>query len=244
MLRSRDFSRHDDTETMARGVDVGGLWPDKDKYSRVVMGSGSCGGRSSSAEQSDDDDKLNKLGPQGGICGDLRGDYGNVALLLLLYTLQGVPMGLAAAVPLMLQERGARYTQQSLFSLVSWPFSLKILWAPLVDSYYNKRIGRRRSWLLPAQIITAILMIASAESVDYYLGDIPPSLVQGPVQGAGELRSAALRPPAVAELTLLFFVLYVLMATQDIAVDGWALTILHRRNIGRYTNSMIFYSYL
>jgi PAT family acetyl-CoA transporter-like MFS transporter 1 len=199
-------------------------------------------------EQSDDDDKLNKLGLQGGICGDLRGDYGNVALLLLLYTLQGVPMGLAAAVPLMLQERGARYTQQSLFSLVSWPFSLKILWAPLVDSYYNKRIGRRRSWLLPAQIITAILMIASSESVDYYLGDIPPSLVQGPVQGpvvgAGDLRSAALRPPAVAELTLLFFVLYVLMATQDIAVDGWALTILHRRNIGRYTNSMIFLSYL
>ena len=209
-------------------------------------------GRSSSAEQSDDDDdKLNKLGVQGGICGDLRGDYGNVALLLLLYTLQGVPMGLAAAVPLMLQERGARYTQQSLFSLVSWPFSLKILWAPLVDSYYNKRIGRRRSWLLPSQIITAILMIASAQSVDYYLGDMPPSLVlqgavQGAVQEAGELRtaslrSAAVRPPAVAELTLLFFVLYVLMATQDIAVDGWALTILHRRNIGRYTNSMIFY---
>ena len=37
------------------------------------------------------------------------------------------------------------------------------------------------------------------------------------------------RPPAVYELTLIFFVLYLLMATQDIAVDGWALTMLQRR---------------
>lgn len=41
-------------------------------------------------------------------------------------------MGLAASVPLLLQERGASYSQQAVFSLVSWPFSLKLLWAPLV----------------------------------------------------------------------------------------------------------------
>jgi hypothetical protein len=34
---------------------------------------------------------------------DLQGDYGNIALLLLLYTLQGVPMGLGASIPLLLQ---------------------------------------------------------------------------------------------------------------------------------------------
>jgi hypothetical protein len=33
-------------------------------------------------------------------------------------------MGLAGSIPLLLQERGASYTNQSLFSLVSWPFSL------------------------------------------------------------------------------------------------------------------------
>jgi PAT family acetyl-CoA transporter-like MFS transporter 1 len=33
-------------------------------------------------------------------------------------------------------------------------------------------------------------------------------------------------------VTLDFFVLYVLMATQDIAVDGWALTMLSRANVG------------
>ena len=36
----------------------------------------------------------------------------------------------------------------------------------------------------------------------------------------------------VTSLTRLFFVLFVLCATQDIAVDGWALTMLQRRNVG------------
>ena len=82
------------------------------------------------------EDKLGKpLHRQEGASGwwaDLHGDRGSIALLLLLYTLQGVPMGLAASVPLLLQERGASYSQQAVFSLVSWPFSLKLLWAPLV----------------------------------------------------------------------------------------------------------------
>ena len=43
---------------------------------------------------------------------DLTGDYGNLALLLLLYTLQGVPMGLANSVTFVLQERGASYAAQ------------------------------------------------------------------------------------------------------------------------------------
>ena len=33
-------------------------------------------------------------------------------------------------------------------------------------------------------------------------------------------------------LTVYFFALYFLAATQDIAVDGWALTMLRRRNVG------------
>jgi PAT family acetyl-CoA transporter-like MFS transporter 1 len=38
--------------------------------------------------------------------------------------------------------------------------------------------------------------------------------------------------PRVRPLTALFFALYLLMATQDVAVDGWALTLLSRRNVG------------
>ena len=39
-------------------------------------------------------------------------------------------------------------------------------------------------------------------------------------------------PPNVPYLTYFFLVLYFLMATQDIAVDGWALTMLSKENVG------------
>ena len=40
------------------------------------------------------------------------------------------------------------------------------------------------------------------------------------------------RAPDVLTLTCMFFFLNFLAATQDIAVDGWALTMLKRHNVG------------
>jgi PAT family acetyl-CoA transporter-like MFS transporter 1 len=48
----------------------------------------------------------------------------------------------------------------------------------------------------------------------------------------GTTTSAGAGEPDVRALTALFFALYALMATQDVAVDGWALTLLSRRNVG------------
>lgn len=39
-------------------------------------------------------------------------------------------------------------------------------------------------------------------------------------------------PPDASALTVFFLALYFLMATQDIVVDGWALTMLSRENVG------------
>lgn len=73
----------------------------------------------------------------------IRGELRSVSLLLFLYVLQGIPLGLAGSVPLILQSRNVSYTDQAFFSFVFWPFSLKLLWAPLVDSLYFSRFGRR-----------------------------------------------------------------------------------------------------
>lgn len=43
---------------------------------------------------------------------NIKGDELNIAVLLFLYTLQGIPLGLAGAVPMLLQNRGITYTQQ------------------------------------------------------------------------------------------------------------------------------------
>lgn len=42
----------------------------------------------------------------------LKGDKQNIALLLCLYTLQGIPLGLCSAIPMILLSRGASYKQQ------------------------------------------------------------------------------------------------------------------------------------
>lgn len=100
---------------------------------------------------------------------DLTGDYGNVALLLLLYTLQGIPMGLTAAVSLVLSANNVSLTQQNMFALVSWPFSLKLLWAPIVDAVFVPKFGRRKTWLIPTQLIIAGTIVYASPSIETWM---------------------------------------------------------------------------
>jgi len=141
----------------------------------------------------------------------LQGDYLNVCLLLLLYVLQGVPLGMAASIPMILQNKNVSYKQQAMFSFVYWPFSMKLLWAPIVDAAYSSKFGRRKTWLVPVQYLIGLSMLFMSMRVDVLL--------------EGEA-------PNVLLLTIIFFALNFLAATQDIAVDGWALTMLRKQNVG------------
>ncbi|TFK11186.1 Membrane primary amine oxidase [Platysternon megacephalum] len=143
-----------------------------------------------------------------------RAELGSILLLLFLYVLQGIPLGLAGSIPLILQSKNVSYKDQAFFSFVFWPFSLKLLWAPLVDAVYFKSFGRRKSWLVPTQYILGFFMMYLSTQVDFLLGD---------VEG---------KSPDVVALTVTFFLFEFLAATQDIAVDGWALTMLSRENVG------------
>lgn len=138
---------------------------------------------------------------------DLRGDWLNIAVLFFLYLLQGIPLGLAAAVPMLLQNRGISYKQQAEFSFAYWPFSLKLLWAPIVDSLYVSKFGRRKSWLIPTQYLIGVSMLILSMHVSRWIG-------------------TEAEQPNVFILTLLFFLINFMAATQDIAVDGWALTMV------------------
>ena len=100
--------------------------------------------------------------------GNWKKDQGSIALLLFLYLLQGIPLGMAGAIPLILQTYGASWSQQATFSFASWPFSLKLLWAPLVDAIYCERFGRRKSWLIPIQYLIGFSMAA----LSFFINDI------------------------------------------------------------------------
>lgn len=126
-------------------------------------------------------------------------------LLVLLYLLQGIPVGLGfGSVPFLLKAK-LSYSQVALFSLASYPYSLKLLWSPVVDAIYHPRIGRRKSWIIPIQLISGITLIFLGGSID--------ALLESPEEN-------------LTRITWTFFFLVFLCATQDIAVDGWALTIL------------------
>ena len=146
----------------------------------------------------------------------ISGDGKNISILLFLYVLQGIPLGLIDVVPLVLTNRQISYKEQAAFSVAYWPFSIKLLWAPIVDSVFITRFGRRKTWLVPVQYLIGITMLILAKNVDYYL------------DGEGNEASR----PDVISLTCMFFFLNFLAATQDIAVDGWALTMLQRHNVG------------
>jgi len=119
-------------------------------------------------------------------------------------------MGMSAVFPLLLKERSsASYSDLAMFSMCSWPFALKLIWAPIVDGSSLPGLGRRKSWLIPCQLLIAAVL--------YYLSFEYESLIS-----SGN----------VWMLTCIFFVLYFLAATQDIAVDGWALTMLSKKNVG------------
>eukprot|EP01062_Namystynia_karyoxenos_P062658 TRINITY_DN55537_c0_g1_i1.p1 TRINITY_DN55537_c0_g1~~TRINITY_DN55537_c0_g1_i1.p1 ORF type:complete len:510 (+),score=126.28 TRINITY_DN55537_c0_g1_i1:127-1530(+) len=135
------------------------------------------------------------------------GEPGNIVLLMLLYTLQGLPLGIAGAVPIMLKDAGATNTDLAEMSLAFWPFSIKLLWAPIVDSKWIPRFGRRKTWLVPVQLL-----------IGWILCKI--QLLH------------AVQSKQVSMLSVGFFFLTLLAATQDIAVDGWALSMLKEANAG------------
>ncbi|KAF7623159.1 hypothetical protein AFLA_010468 [Aspergillus flavus NRRL3357] len=143
-----------------------------------------------------------------------RSDKRNFLLLCVLYFLQGVPMGLATgSVPFLLKPY-LSYGQIGVFSLASYPYSLKLLWSPIVDAVWSRRFGRRKSWITPVQVIAGLAMI-------YMGGRIGDMMVQAGANGGA----------GVWNFTYWWFLLVFFCATQDIAVDGWAITLMSPPNI-------------
>ncbi|KAM5534345.1 hypothetical protein V8D89_011938 [Ganoderma adspersum] len=133
-----------------------------------------------------------------------------IVLLIILYLIQGFPLGLAlGSVPFILREH-LSYSELAVFSLSGYPYSLKLFWSPIVDSVFFRSIGRRKSWIIPMQLIIGTTMLVISFKAD--------ALMENPGKHLYAL--------SFAFTSLVFF-----SATQDIAVDGWALTLLSEDNL-------------
>ncbi|CAM4117115.1 MFS transporter [Acinetobacter pragensis] len=130
----------------------------------------------------------------------------NVYILLFsLYWAQGLPVGfMTHALPVILRAEGVSLAHIGGFGLLMLPWSIKIFWAPWVDRFGAADRGHYRSWIIPAQLLTAGVLIG--------LSFLPIHALNQPVY------------------LLAFFIALLSMnligATQDVATDGLAVNIL------------------
>ena len=89
-----------------------------------------------------------------------------VLIVLLLGFSSGLPLALSGStLRFWLRESHIDLETIGLFALVGTPYTIKFLWAPLVDAlevpFLSKMLGRRRGWLILSQflLIVAILLL-------------------------------------------------------------------------------------
>ncbi len=135
---------------------------------------------------------------------------------MLICIFQGFSSGmplyvLIQLVPAWLSSEGIDLATIGLLSLVTLPYTLKFVWAPLLDRYRLPFLGRRRGWALASQILL-ILSIGM-------LGSVDPSTA---------LRTAI----------WLVFATSLFSATQDIVLDAYRREMLADDELG--TGNSIF----
>jgi PAT family beta-lactamase induction signal transducer AmpG len=97
----------------------------------------------------------------------LQSDYRKsiIQVILSRRMLVALVMGFSCGLPLLLtmsvlqawmKEEGVDLTLIGMMALVGLPYTLKFLWAPFVDRYTLPFLGRRRGWMLVAQIALAV----------------------------------------------------------------------------------------
>jgi PAT family beta-lactamase induction signal transducer AmpG len=82
-----------------------------------------------------------------------------------------LPLGFASGLPLALTAgtlqawltaEGVELKTIGLFTLVGLPYTLKFLWAPLIDRIVPPWLGRRRGWMVVTQLCVAIALVLMA----------------------------------------------------------------------------------
>src|SRR5271167_5214176 len=89
-----------------------------------------------------------------------------VLVIMFLGFSSGLPLALSGSTLLVwMTEAGVNLGTIGLFALVGTPYTVKFLWAPLIDALdvplLSRRFGRRRGWLLLSQflLIAAIVFL-------------------------------------------------------------------------------------
>ena len=133
-----------------------------------------------------------------------------------MYFAQGIPYGLMnIAVPAWLASLGVGAGEiASFLAVIILPWAFKLLSGPLMDRYQFLPMGRRRPWVLGAQLGMTLSFFGLF-------------LVDNPAEQVGLLM-------------ILGLLINVFAATQDVAVDGMSIDVTPVNEQGRLNGFMVF----
>ena len=130
-----------------------------------------------------------------------------LSCVVLLSFSSGLPLGVVwFAIPAWMARAGVDIKVIGLFTLAQAPWTFKLLWSPWMDRYSPPFLGRKRGWILIAQVALMLL-------------------------GLG-LAGVSHDPQAVWVIGAFAFAIAFASATQDIAIDAYAVEVLHRDEQG------------
>lgn len=158
-----------------------------------------------------------------------------------LYVAQGIPFGFVTvtfAAWLARPQHGLTTEQLGpILAMATLPWSFKFVWGPLMDRYTIRSMGRRRPWIIFAQL-SAVLVLGSM-----MLFDNLPSMVWTEAPGAHPVLEFIyhLVPGPLAALILLA---NIFVSMQDVAVDALAVDLLEEEERGLANGLMYGSSYL
>lgn len=142
-----------------------------------------------------------------------------VQILALLSVSEGMPLGFVLqTLQVFLRGAGVSLKAIGLLQAVSLPWTLKFAWSPLVDRYTWPWPDRRRSWVLAMQFALAATLGALAAYAARHLAF---------ERGRAVLAAGSALGIAALALALAFF-----SATQDIALNAYAVEILEPEEVG------------
>lgn len=129
------------------------------------------------------------------------------AFVVLQMFASGLPLGLVwYSIPDWMRDSGVDIRVVGLVTLAQAPWAFKVLWSPLMDRYVPPFWGRRRGWMAVTQIALLALGLLLA--------------------GVGD------DPEAVWVIGALALAIAVASASQDVAIDAYAVEVLQRDEQG------------
>ena len=149
-------------------------------------------------------------------------------MLCSMYFAQGVPWGfMVTALISYLTERGLGDADAGwLTGIVLLPWTFKLVWAPVIDTLTIRSMGRRRPWIIGAELMMAISLLGIL-----WLGDFSEQL-------GGATSDAPVAPRFVYLLGCMFFVHNCFASLQDVCTDALAVDVLPPSEQGRMNGLM------